>query len=130
MLLVPKTKKTPPVQDLPNSNHQTFLNGYTNYDTSYNSIRVSDIYDYINNNQYGPQIEVRNQDIIIRNIPYNEMVNLQSHNPSNNSTTTNTDDIANALRNVINRQINNLLNNNRLNTSIFNSTFYNTDNTT
>ena len=115
----------------PNSNHQTFLSGYNNYDTSYNSIlRVSDIYDYINNSQYGPQIEVRNQDIIIRNIPYNEMVNLQSHNPNNNSTTTNNDDIANALRNVINRQINNLINNNRLNTSIFNSTFYNTDNRT
>lgn len=112
----------------PPNSHYTFLNGYNNYDTSFNSVRVSDIYDYINNSQYGPQIEVRNQDIIIRNVPYNEMANLQSFNPNNNSTTINNDDIANALRNVVIRQINSLISNNRLNSSIFNSSFYNTDN--
>ena len=32
-----------------------------------------------------PTIEVRNQEIIIRNIPYNEMVDLQRHNPNNNN---------------------------------------------
>ena len=111
----------------PESNHQNFLNNYSNWNWN-NNITTSDVYDHINNIQNTPQIEVRNQDIIIRNIPYNEMVNLQSHNPNNNSTTTNDDDIHNALLNVITRQINNLRNNNRLNASIFNTTFYNLDN--
>ena len=106
---------------------QNFLNNYTGWGCN-NNITTSDVYDHINNIQNIPQIEVRNQDIIIRNIPYNEMVNLQSHNPNNNSTTTNDDDIHNALLNVITRQINNLRNNNRLNATIFNTTFYNVDN--
>ena len=106
--------------------HNPFLHHFDNY--SFNPPTISNMYDNINNIQNVPQIEIRNQDIIIRNIPYNEMVNLQSHNPNNNSTTTNDDDIVNALINVINRQINNLRNNNRINASIFNQTFYNIDN--
>ena len=75
-----------------------------------------------------PRIEVRNQEIIIRNIPYNEMVDLQRHNPNNNNTNTSNNTLRDALFNVISTQINNISNNNRLNTNIFNASFYNTDN--
>ena len=123
--------------------HQEFLNNYTNWNWNnnttnyasgpsgpYNNITPSAVYDYINNMHNAPTIEVRNQDIIIRNIPHNEMVDLQNHNPNNN--TINGTMINNTLRetliNVILTQINNISNNNRLDTNIFNTSFYNVDN--
>ena len=76
-----------------------------------------------------PTIEVRNQEIIIRNIPYNEMVDLQRHNPNNNNVSgPSNNTLRESLIDVISTQINNISNNNRLNTNIFNVSFYNTDN--
>ena len=110
--------------------HQNFLNNYNNWGWN-NNITTTAVYDYINNMQNAPTIEVRNQEIIIRNIPYNEMVDLQNYNPNNNnntipSTTNNT--LRETLINTILTQINNISNNNRLDTNIFNTSFYNVDN--
>tara|TARA_B100000963_G_scaffold361402_1_gene396575 strand:+ start:1636 stop:2922 length:1287 start_codon:yes stop_codon:yes gene_type:complete len=126
----------------PESNHQNFLNNYSNWNWSnnttnyasgpsgpYNNITTSAVYDYINNIHNVPTIEVRNQEIIIRNIPYNEMLDLQRHNPNNNSISgPSNNTLRDSLSNVISTQINNISNNNRLNTNIFNVSFYNTDN--
>ena len=141
----------------PESNHQNFLNNYSNWNwnnTNYqsspfynirppvsgpfsninnhsnhtNNITTSAVYDYINNMDNEPRIEIRNQEIIIRNIPYNEMVDLQRHNPNNNNTNTSNNTLSDSLINVITTQINNINNNNRLNTTIFNESFYNLDN--
>ena len=148
----------------PESNHQNFLNNYSNWNwsntnynsspfsntnynsgsfsnTNYNSgsfsnttesnnnITTSAVYDYINNIHNVPTIEVRNQEIIIRNIPYNEMVELQRHNPNNNTVSgPSNNTLRDSLIDVISTQINNISNNNRLDTNIFNVSFYNTDN--
>ena len=112
----------------PESNHQNFLNNYSNWNWS-NNITTSAVYDYINNMHNVPTIEVRNQEIIIRNIPYNEMVDLQRHNPNNNNVSgPSNNTLRESLIDVISTQINNISNNNRLNTNIFNVSFYNTDN--
>ena len=111
--------------------HHNFLNNYNNWGWN-NNITTTAVYDYINNMQNAPTIEVRNQEIIIRNIPYNEMVDLQNYNPNNNNNNTITSTINNTLRetliNTILTQINNISNNNRLDTNIFNTSFYNVDN--
>ena len=119
----------------PESNHQNFLNNYSNWNWNNNTnsnITTSAVYDYINNMDTGPRIEIRNHEIIIRNIPYNEMVELHNHNPNNNNNNNITNISNNSLRdlliNTISNQINNIYNNNRLNTSIFNESFYNLDN--
>ena len=112
----------------PESNHQNFLNNYSNWNWS-NNITTSAVYDYINNMHNVPTIEVRNQEIIIRNIPYNEMVDLQRHNPNNNTVSgPSNNTLRESLIDVISTQINNISNNNRLDTNIFNASFYNTDN--
>jgi len=112
--------------------HQNFLNNYNNWGWNNNinsNITTSAVYDYINNMQNAPTIEVRNQEIIIRNIPYNEMVELQRHNPNNNTVSgPSNHTLRDSLMNVISTQINNISNNNRLDTNIFNVSFYNTDN--
>ena len=111
----------------PESNHQNFLNNYSNW--NWDNITTSAVYDYINNMHNVPTIEVRNQEIIIRNIPYNEMVDLQRHNPNNNTVSgPSNNTLRESLIDVISTQINNISNNNRLNTNIFNVSFYNTDN--
>lgn len=115
----------------PPNNHYEFLNNYNHFtlnDLSFNNINTNAVYDYINNVDNIPRIEVRNQEIIIRNIPYNEMVDLQRHNPNNNVTSVSNNTLRDSLLNVISTQINNISNNNRLTTNIFNSTFYNVDN--
>ena len=107
----------------PESNHQNFLNNYSNWNWS-NNITTSAVYDYINNMHNVPTIEVRNQEIIIRNIPYNEMVDLQRHNPNNNTVSgPSNNTLRESLIDVISTQINNISNNNRLNTNIFNVSF-------
>ena len=113
----------------PESNHQNFLNNYSNWNWNNNSnnINVNAVYDYINNVNNLPTIEVRNQEIIIRNIPYNEMLDLQRHNPNNNTGPSN-NTLRASLIDVISTQVNNISNNNRLDTNIFNVSFYNTDN--
>lgn len=137
----------------PEPNHHNFLNNYSNWNWNNtnnhsspfsdrllgpsirnypsgpnNNITTSAVYDYINNMENVPRIEVRNQEIIIRNIPYNEMVDLQRHNPNNNITNTSNNTLRHALFNVISTQINNISNNNGLDTNIFNTSFYNVDN--
>ena len=113
--------------------HVEFLSNYNYYtldnDASFNNISRTDVYDFINNMDNGPRIEVRNQEIIIRNIPYNEMVDLQRHNPNNHTVSgPSNNTLRDALTNVIANQINNITNNNRLNQGIFNASFYNIDN--
>ena len=125
----------------PEPNHQNFLNNFSNWNWNnnttnlpsgpsgpYHNITTTSLYDSINNMENVPRIEVRNQEIIIRNIPYNEMVDLQRHNPNNNNTNTSNNTLRESLVNVISRQINNISNNNRINTNIFNESFYNVDN--
>ena len=120
--------------------YSSSLNNLTN-DTSFNNLTTSTIHDYINYNtdQSVPHIEVRNQEIIIRNIPYNEMINLHNHNPDHiqGYYTDNTisgqysnDSIRNELLNIVTNQINSIANNNRLNINIFNSSLNGDNNST
>jgi len=124
------------------SSYGSVFNNITN-DTSFNNLTTSTIHDLINYNtdQSIPHIEVRNQEIIIRNIPYNEMINLQNHNPhmtnvpgyynNNSSTYNNTNEsIRNELLNIVTNQINSIASDNRLNINIFNSSLNEDNNLT
>ena len=137
----PYPESDPYHDDNNTNNHWDYLQSYASYNftnstnqpmtyhTTIPSCPSSNtIYDYINNinnNDSNPRLEIRNQEIIFRNIPFNEMIEVHRFNPNREwteieNTTTNLNSLRRVLNNLIDSQLNNIENNNRLNVSIFN----------